>query len=380
MLPHTTTLVGGGAQRHVSGTGSIAYDVRLRFGASRRRNAQVRGGFRLFHRAGGSRRRRPRRVDLLRFAAPVAQARRPRLLRHRRSPLPRLPPVRSRASTGRSAGRYYFVGDPTPFGYDGPRYSFYGPHPIADVNVTFGAPTYCYLKGPHYHWYAPPPTAQFEMRGGAYWYVGAYEPVFYAEQPRFVVGQRGLRPAGLRASDHRRRHRAARVSRRDRRGGRRAVVRRRRHRAAGTRDPAGTAAPIGRRREMVMHERHEEWRHEEHRGWEHGPRLARRSRARPRLARWPRPGPRLARWPSAGGRDLPRRAPARRRDLPRRRQPGGGAAFHGGGGPGGPAFHGGGGPAPHAQPAFHGGGGPAPHGGGGPAPHGGGGPHNNFHR
>ena len=84
-------------------------------------------------------------------------------------------------------GQYYFVGDPTPFGYDGPRYSFYGPHPIADVNVTFGAPTYCYLKGPHYHWYAPPPTAQFEMRGGAYWYVGAYDPVFYAEQPRFVV-------------------------------------------------------------------------------------------------------------------------------------------------------------------------------------------------
>ncbi len=84
-------------------------------------------------------------------------------------------------------GQYYFVGDPTPFGYDGPRYSFYGPHPIADVDVTFGGPTYCYLKGPHYHWYAPPPTAQFEMRGGAYWYVGGFAPVFYAEEPRFVV-------------------------------------------------------------------------------------------------------------------------------------------------------------------------------------------------
>ena len=25
------------------------------------------------------------------------------------------------------------------------------------------------------------------MRGGAYWYTGAYDPVFYADQPRFVV-------------------------------------------------------------------------------------------------------------------------------------------------------------------------------------------------
>ena len=84
-------------------------------------------------------------------------------------------------------GQYYFVGDPTPFGYDGPRYSFYGPHPIADAGVQFGGPTYCYLKGPHYHWYAPPPEAHFEMRGGAYWYVGAYDPVYYSDQPRFAV-------------------------------------------------------------------------------------------------------------------------------------------------------------------------------------------------
>jgi hypothetical protein len=84
-------------------------------------------------------------------------------------------------------GQYYFVGDPTPFGYEGPRYSFYGPHPIADTSVQLGGPTYCYLQGPHYHWYAPPPQAQFEMRGGAYWFTGAFDPVFYSDQPRFVV-------------------------------------------------------------------------------------------------------------------------------------------------------------------------------------------------
>jgi hypothetical protein len=84
-------------------------------------------------------------------------------------------------------GQHYFVGDPAPFDYEGPRYSYYGAHPIADVDVRFGAPTYCYLRGGHYHWYAPPPQMRFELRGGAYWYVGNYEPVYYSDRPRFVV-------------------------------------------------------------------------------------------------------------------------------------------------------------------------------------------------
>jgi hypothetical protein len=84
-------------------------------------------------------------------------------------------------------GQYYFVGDPAPFEYEGPRYSYYGAHPIADVDVHFGTPTYCYLRGPHYHWYAPPPQMQFELKGGAYWYVGNYEPVYYSERPRYAV-------------------------------------------------------------------------------------------------------------------------------------------------------------------------------------------------
>ena len=84
-------------------------------------------------------------------------------------------------------GQYYFVGDPSPFDYEGPRYAFYGAHPVVDAGVQVSAPTYCYLKGPHYHWYAPPPQASFELKGGAYWYVGNYEPAFYQEQPRYVA-------------------------------------------------------------------------------------------------------------------------------------------------------------------------------------------------
>ena len=89
---------------------------------------------------------------------------------------------------------YYFVGDPTPYGYEGDHYAFYGPHPVAEAD--FGEPVYCYIEGPHYHWYQPAPavSVNFEMRGGAYWYVGTYDPVFYAARPRFVVINDVYRP------------------------------------------------------------------------------------------------------------------------------------------------------------------------------------------
>ena len=31
-------------------------------------------------------------------------------------------------------GQHYFVGDPAPFAYDGPRYSYYGAHPVAEAD------------------------------------------------------------------------------------------------------------------------------------------------------------------------------------------------------------------------------------------------------
>jgi hypothetical protein len=84
-------------------------------------------------------------------------------------------------------GQYYFVGDPAPFDYDGPRYAYYGAHPVVDAQVQFGHPIYCYIKGPHYHWYQPPPQAQFQMSGGAYWYVGSFPQAYYDERPRYAV-------------------------------------------------------------------------------------------------------------------------------------------------------------------------------------------------
>jgi len=86
-----------------------------------------------------------------------------------------------------SHGQNYFVGDPAPFDYDGPRYSYYGAHPVAEAEMRLGHPVYCYIRGPHYHWYQPPPQAQFELTGGAYWYVGTYPPSYYDERPRYAV-------------------------------------------------------------------------------------------------------------------------------------------------------------------------------------------------
>lgn len=85
------------------------------------------------------------------------------------------------------SGQFYFVGDPAPFEYDGPRYAYYGAHPVAAAEAQFGHPVYCYIKGPHYHGYQPPAGAQFELSGGAYWYVGNFPPSYYAERPQYAV-------------------------------------------------------------------------------------------------------------------------------------------------------------------------------------------------
>jgi hypothetical protein len=83
-------------------------------------------------------------------------------------------------------GQFYFVGDPTPFHYEGPRYNYFGAHPVVDAQVQLDHPVYCYLKGPHVHWYQPPPGAPFQLTGGAYWYVGNFPPAYYHDRPRFA--------------------------------------------------------------------------------------------------------------------------------------------------------------------------------------------------
>jgi hypothetical protein len=77
-------------------------------------------------------------------------------------------------------GYHQFVGDPVAYGYDGPKHSYYGHHPVqvdpsihVDVDVD-PVTEYCYLDGPHFHHYTPPADITFELKGGAYWYIGKY--------------------------------------------------------------------------------------------------------------------------------------------------------------------------------------------------------------
>jgi hypothetical protein len=81
----------------------------------------------------------------------------------------------------------HFVGDPVAFGYDGPKHSYYGHHPVVidpsihvDVDVNVEPVTeFCYLDGPHFHHHAPPAGITFELKGGAYWYIGKYPPHYH---------------------------------------------------------------------------------------------------------------------------------------------------------------------------------------------------------
>ncbi len=86
-------------------------------------------------------------------------------------------------------GSNYFVGDPVAYGYDGPRHSYKGHHPI-HVEATVGGDgetlEFCYLDGPHYHYFAPPEGPEFRFVGNTYFYVAEPPPVYIEQRPAYV--------------------------------------------------------------------------------------------------------------------------------------------------------------------------------------------------
>jgi len=77
-----------------------------------------------------------------------------------------------------------FIGDPTEFEPEEPKYAYYGHHPAFWVDGDGPEVAhYCYISGPHYHLYAPPRRLKFEARGGVNWYVGVH-PAWYATRYR----------------------------------------------------------------------------------------------------------------------------------------------------------------------------------------------------
>jgi len=77
---------------------------------------------------------------------------------------------------------YAFVGDPVPYGYDGPKYSYYGHHP---VYTPYGDEEYCYLDGPHYHYFSPPAEGRFKLKAGVHFYTGHFPSVYVDAKPRY---------------------------------------------------------------------------------------------------------------------------------------------------------------------------------------------------
>jgi hypothetical protein len=78
--------------------------------------------------------------------------------------------------------QYVFTGDPTPFGYDGEKYKYYGHHPVTSVN---GEPVYCYIEGPHYHSWEPPSDG-YKVKSGVAFYVGPFTPGYAKLRPQRV--------------------------------------------------------------------------------------------------------------------------------------------------------------------------------------------------
>lgn len=76
------------------------------------------------------------------------------------------------------SGEHVFVGDPVALGYTGPKFAYFGPHPLAVAGLPLPGTTYCYLRGPHFHASAPAPGPSFVLKNGAYWFVGEFSPQF----------------------------------------------------------------------------------------------------------------------------------------------------------------------------------------------------------
>jgi hypothetical protein len=103
-------------------------------------------------------------------------------------------------------GCYYFVGDPTDFGYTGQTYGYYGAHPLLDA---YGG-GWCFMIGGHSHAFLPW-SSGFVVVGPWYYWQGLYDAYFWnywpyysyyyrAYYPRYYAGGRFYRDGGYRVA------------------------------------------------------------------------------------------------------------------------------------------------------------------------------------
>jgi hypothetical protein len=77
-------------------------------------------------------------------------------------------------------GCYYFIGDPTDFGYAGDTFSYYGAHPIL---AGYGG-GWCFMIGPHRHFWRPW-SPLFVTVGPWYYWEGPFDPFFWTYWPYY---------------------------------------------------------------------------------------------------------------------------------------------------------------------------------------------------
>jgi hypothetical protein len=77
-------------------------------------------------------------------------------------------------------GCYYFIGDPSDFGYAGETYNYYGAHPIL---AGYGG-GWCFMIGPHRHFWRPW-SPLFVTVGPWFYWEGPYDPFFWTYWPYY---------------------------------------------------------------------------------------------------------------------------------------------------------------------------------------------------
>jgi hypothetical protein len=86
--------------------------------------------------------------------------------------------------------QYVFTGDPTPFGYDGEHFQFYGHHPVPGHDGV-----YCFIDGPHFHPYRQPEGPEYKVQNDVAFYVAPLpEPYLRLKPQRERVVNEEYRP------------------------------------------------------------------------------------------------------------------------------------------------------------------------------------------
>jgi hypothetical protein len=98
------------------------------------------------------------------------------------------PPFDLRLFTLRN-GCYYFVGDPTDFGYRGSTYSYYGAHPVHDHHGG----GWCFMIGGHAHGWRPW-SPYFTVSGPWFYWYGPYDHFFWNHWPYYAHYYRSYYP------------------------------------------------------------------------------------------------------------------------------------------------------------------------------------------